>query len=285
MSYDNFKQKVWAKGIQKELERLHVFAADTNQEYTGVIKNLGDTVRIKQIGKPTISTVQFDAKDNRYITLSSPETVPDSSLSVVVDRQSTFNYCVPDIDEAQGATGVMEALNSETSEGLADEHDKFISNLVLTDPAVKRYDNSGNAWVFTKDNAFTLFDACQQILWENDVKPSTEIVITLPPWAIMALRQGFIKVDTDNSAMLKNGEVTRYGNMIIKMSNNVAVDGSGKYHVQVKTRRAIGFVHQATHLEPYRPEQGFSDAIKGFDLFGGRIVRPKEIVDLMIAPN
>ena len=283
MSYDNFKQKVWAKGIEKDLERLHVFATDTNQEYTGVIKNLGDTVRIKNVGKPTITTVDM-ATAGRYPVLSDPEVVPDGSVSVVVDHRSTFNYKVPDIDEAQGAGGVMEALNAEVSEGIADEHDKFISELVLANPAVKVHDNSGNAIVLTKDNIFSVLDDCQQLLFENDVKPSTLVTVTLPPWAVKVLKQAQIKVDTDNSGLIKNGQIARYGNMLIRMSNNVAYADS-KYHVHVKTQRAIAFVNQVTHLEPYRPEKDFSDAMKGFNLFGGKIVRPKEIIDLIVAPN
>ena len=105
MAYDNFKEKVWAKGIQKELERLHIFADGVNKEYTGVIKNLGDTVRIKNIGKPTVTTDVFDAS-SRGITLSSPEVVPDSTVSLVIDHRSTFNFKVDDIDEAQGASGL-----------------------------------------------------------------------------------------------------------------------------------------------------------------------------------
>lgn len=283
MSYDNFKQKVWAKGIEKDLERLHVFATDTNQEYTGVIKNLGDTVRIKNVGKPTITTVDM-ATAGRYPVLGDPEIVPDGSVSVVVDHRSTFNYKVPDIDEAQGAGGVMEALNAEVSEGIADEHDKFIADLVLANPAVKVHDNSGNAIVLTKDNIFSVLDDVQQLLFENDVKPSTLVTVTLPPWAVKVLKQAQIKVDTDNSGLIKNGQIARYGNMLIRMSNNVAYADS-KYHIQVKTQRAIAFVNQVTHLEPYRPEKDFSDAMKGFNLFGGKIVRPKEIIDLIVAPN
>jgi hypothetical protein len=286
MAYDNFKEKVWAKGIQKELERLHIFADGVNKEYTGVIKNLGDTVRIKNIGKPTITTDVFDSK-SRHLVLSDPETVSDSTVSLVIDHRSTFNFTVDDIDEAQGANGVMDALKGETSEGLADVHDRFIADLVKTDPAVHRYADSAIA--LTVDNLFATLDGAQQLLFEQDVKPSTEIDVFIPFWIHTLLRQGFIKTDTDNSSMLKNGMVAKYGSMNLKASNNVPTKtvGSGQnayteYLIQMRTHRAIAFVHQATHLEPYRPEKSFSDAIKGFDLYGGRIVRPKEIITIPV---
>ena len=278
MSYDNFKEKVWATGIQMDLDRLHVFVADTNREYEGVIKDLGDTVRIKNVGKPTILTHDMH-EDGRYVTLNDPEKVPDSTVSVVVDHYSTFNYEVPDIDKAQGAKGVMEALNKETSEGLADVHDKFVADLVKGNVGVQKY-NGGTATALTADNIFGILDACQQVLFENDVKTNTKITVTVPPFVHTLLRQGYIKTDTDNSSMLKNGEVARYGSMIIKMSNNVAKDDNGNYLIQVKTDRAIAFVNQFTKIVPYSPEKSFSDAVKGLDLFGGKIVRPKELIVL-----
>ena len=284
MSYDNFKEKVWAAGIQRELERLHIFADGVNKEYTGVIKNLGDTVRIKNVGKPTITTTNI-VDSGRDITLSSPEVVPDSAISLVIDHRSTFNFKVDDIDEAQGARGVMEVLKSETSEGLADAQDKFIADLAKDDPAVKIYDNSGSAWTLTKDNLFTVVDAAQQMLFENDVKPSTALDMIIPPWMNTLFRQSFIHTDTDNSAVLKNGKVGMYGSINLKMSNNVCKDGDGNYYVQLRTSRAIAFVQQTTHIEPYRPESGFSDALKGFNLWGGRIVRPEQIIVIKCKPN
>lgn len=287
MSYGNFKEKVWAAGIQRELERLHIFADGVNKEYDGVIKDLGDTVRIKNVGKPTITTTNI-VDSGRDITLSAPEAVPDSAVSIVVDHRSTFNFKVDDIDKAQGAKGVMEALKSETSEGLADEQDKFIADLVKGDVAVQTYNslyNSGNVVTLTKDNLFSVVDLAQQALFENDVKPSTPLDMIIPPWMNTLFRQNFIKTDTDNSDVLKNGKVGMYGSINLKMSNNVAKDANGNYYIQLRTHRAIAFIQQTTHIEPYRPETGFSDALKGFNLWGGKIVRPKEIITIVCKPN
>jgi hypothetical protein len=287
MAYDNFKEKVWAKGIQKELERLHIFADGVNKEYTGVIKNLGDTVRIKNVGKPTITTDVFDSK-SRHLVLSDPETVSDSAVSLVVDHRSTFNFTVDDIDEAQGANGVMDALKGETSEGLADEQDKFIADLAKGKVGVQSYNakvNSGNVVTLTANNLFQVVDLAQQLLFENDVKASTPLDLFIPPWVNTLFRQSFIKADTDNSEVLKNGKVGMYGSINLKMSNNVATDANGNYYLQLRTNRAVAFVEQTTHIEPYRPEKGFQDALKGFNLWGGKIVRPKEFLTIVVKPD
>ena len=104
MSYDNFKAKIWSKAIDRELERAFVFADGTNQQYSGEIKGLGDTVRILGVGKPTVT--EHDLIDGD-ITLSNPEKVSDTSVSLVVDKAAYFNYAVGDIDAMQGAGKVM----------------------------------------------------------------------------------------------------------------------------------------------------------------------------------
>ena len=104
--------------------------------------------------------------------------------------------------------------------------------------------------------------------------------MTVPPWFYMILKQAYIKLDTDNSDMLENGKVGKYGNVIVRMSNNVATDSSDNSLIQLKTKRAIAYAKPMTHTEPYRPESKFSDAVKGFILYGARIVRPKEMIIL-----
>lgn len=279
MSYANFKAKIWSKSIDKALERVCVFAEDTNQKYAGEIKGLGDTVRILGVGKPTITKHTLK---NGAITLSGAETVDDTSVSLVVDTAAYFNYKVDDIDKAQGASNVLEVLNTEASEGCANEIDKVIADLAK-DKAAHKY--SGSNTVITAANVLETLDGCQQALYENDVKPGTEIVVTLPPWMFTIFREKFAVLDTDNSELLKNGKVARYAGMTIKMSNNVAQNASNHYMVQVKTQRAIALAKSEPHVEPYRPENGFADAVKGFVMFGAKIVRPEEMIVLECSPS
>ena len=52
-------------------------------------------------------------------TLSAPESVEDSSVTLAVRQISYFNYKVGDIDKRQAVGGVMEALNKEATYGLS----------------------------------------------------------------------------------------------------------------------------------------------------------------------
>ena len=269
MAYQNFIPTVWSEAIERELERLCVFAENTNRKYEGDVKKMGDSVRILGVGKPTIYTTT-----NKEITLSGPENVEDTSVTMNINHIAYFNYKVDDIDKRQAVGGVMDALSKETSEGLANEMDKFIAGLAKDKMAVK---DEAAAYEVTVDNVLLKIDDALRKLYENDVKPTSNITLTVSPQFYMILKQAYVKLDTDNSDMLKNGKVGRYGNVLIKMSNNIAKSTDGEL-LQLKTDRAIAFVNPMTHTEAYRPENQFSDAVKGFVLYDGKIVRPKEMI-------
>ena len=272
MAYQNFIPTVWAEGINRELEKSLVFAENCNREYEGVVKAQGDSVRILGVGKPTITTTT-----NKSIVLNDAEEVEDTAVTMLIRQIAYFNYKVDDIDKRQAVGGVMEALSKETSLGLADVMDKYIADLAKAEEAVLY---SPETVTITEANILENVDGVLQKLYENDVKPGSEITLTVPPWFYMMMKRAYEDLDTDNSTMLKNGKMGTYAGATIKMSNNVAVGAGGSSLIQVKTNKAIAFVNPLTHTEAYRPEKSFSDAVKGFILFDAKIVRPKEMIIL-----
>lgn len=271
MAYKNFIPEVWAEAINRELERLHVFASNCNRQYEGEVKKMGDSVRILGVGRPTITEVKRD----NFTTLTAPETVEDTSQIMYIDNMAYFNYKVDDIDKRQAVGGLMEALSKETSEGLADVQDRAIANLAADNLAVK---DASTTYQLTPNNILEKLLIAHQLLMENDVPMSTKVTVTLAPWAATMYKQAMAAIDTDNSALLKNGLIGQFDGMDIKVSNNCYKDLNNNYGFMVRTDRAIAFARPMIHTEPYRPELDFSDAVKGFILYGTKIVRPKEMI-------
>ena len=274
MSYRNFAPKIWAKQINRELERAMVFAEDCNRQYEGDVKQMGDTVKVLGVGKPTI-TKQVGGS----IVLQDPVAVEDTSVDMVINRVAYFNYLVDDIDRRQAVGGLMDALSAESSEGTANAMDEDIAALAGTAAAPKLFKSTT---AITVDNILKQIDLGVQKLMENDVKPETKIVVTVPPWFKTILRQAYVQLDTNNSAMLKNGRVGQYDNVIVKMSNNCHRNSDNGHDIMLRTKRAVAFANPLTHVEPYRPEKRFADAVKGFVLYGTKIVRPKEMIVLNV---
>lgn len=273
MSYANFVPKIWAKAIERELERKLVFAEDCNRQYEGDVKQMGDTVKILGVGKPTISKQKGGS-----IILPDAENVEDTSVEMQINTVAYFNFIVDDIDKRQAVGGLMDALNTEATQELASEMDKDIAALAGTKDAKKLYSDYK---AVNADNVLGTLDLALQMLQENDVPADAKIVATVPPWFLTHLRTAYTKLDTDNSDLLKNGKVGRYNNILIKMSNNVYSTASGS-NIMVRTERAVAFANPLTHTEPYRPEKRFSDAVKGYVLYGTKIVRPKELMILNV---
>lgn len=272
MSYNNFIPKIWSKAINRELERAMVFAEDCNRQYEGDVKQMGDTVKILGVGKPTI-TKQVGGS----IILDDAETVEDTSVEMVINRIAYFNYLVDDIDRRQAVGGLMDALSKESSEGVANAMDEDIAALAALDDAPKLYKTTKTV---TVENILDEFDLAVEKLMENDVKPETKIVATVSPWVKTLLRKAYVQLDTDNSEMIKNGYVGRYNNLYIKVSNNTHKNTDNGSDIMIRTQRAVAFANPLTHVEPYRPEKRFADAVKGFVLYGTKIVRPKEMIVL-----
>lgn len=276
MAYENFIPRVWSKTIERELERLYVFAVDCNRKYEGEVKKRGDSVRILGVGKPTITKT-----NDKDIKLEDAENIDDTSVTMPIKKIAYFNYKVGDIDKAQSSpNGLMDALSMETSEGLSDVMDKDIAALAEATAAKKLFDSDSQV---TAENVLQIMDKALETLYGQDVKPQSKIVFTVSPRFYTLFKQAYIKADTNNSEILKNGMVAKYGNAIVRMSNNVAKskDGTTDF-IMCRTDRAIAFCNPMTHVEPYRPEKGFEDAVKGFVLYDCMVVRPKELCVLNV---
>ena len=277
MAYTKFIPEVWAESINRELEKAQVFIEDCNRQYEGNVSKAGDTVHILGIGKPTIKTLD---RANASGEIDGPEEVEDNSLPLVINHISYFNYMVGDIDKKQAVGGLMDALSQESAYGLADEMDKFVANMATDTDVTKLTDD---AQMVTKDNVLEILDDAIMKLQENNVNIASGVTVTVSPRFYKLFKQAYIGKDTDNSEKLKNGRVAMYGSVAVKLSNNVAKTESGAVdNIMIRTKKAIAFVNPLTHTEAYRPEKGFADAVKGYVLFDGKVVRPKEIININV---
>jgi hypothetical protein len=273
MTYENFIPTVWNEAIQRELEGSYVFVEDCNRQFEGDVKKQGDSVRILGVGKPTIKSLE---RANASGEIDAAEEVSDSSVILGINQIRYFNYKVGDIDKAQAVGGLMDALSEETAEGISNEMDKYVANMATE--ATKLYTED---MVVTKDNVLDILDDAIEALQDKDVNIASGVSITISPRFYKLFKKAYIEKDTDNSEFLKNGVVARYGAVTIRMSKNVAKTGDTD-NMMIRTKRAIAFINPLTHTEAYRPEKSYADAVKGFVLFDGKIVRPNEIINVNV---
>ena len=286
MSVKNFIPTLWAEKIDMALDEWLVFFDGCNHEYEGQLKKAGDTIRIQNVARPTITTTT----DGAEVSLSAPEKPEVTSVTMPVKRQSYFNYGIYDVDKAQAAGDLSQALSHETTQGIANAIDLSVAGVVTDKGAAKLYSTAPTIVAGTagsgEKNVLEALDEAQQKLYEANV-PTTEYVeVIMSPRFYTLFRRAYAKLDTNNSEILKNGKVGMYGNMTVKLSNNVQTAQTSTAGdtdlIMVKTKKAIAAVKTLSKVEAYRPESGFKDAVKGLTVHDRKLVRPKELVVLNV---
>ncbi len=178
---------------------------------------------------------------------------------------------VDDVDKAQGVDGLMEKLTEESAAGLAEARDTFIASLA---PEAGKLSDS--AAITTADGAKAAVDAAFEYLWNNGVKVSEQTTIIITTWFYNLFKDKLTDLYTDNVELVKKGIIGMYNGAPVKLSNNLYSDGTDDY-MMIKTKKAIAFAGQIEKTEAYRPHNLFADALKGLDVYGAKVVRPKEL--------
>lgn len=290
MAFQKFKPEVWSQKFMEDLDKTLVFKEDCNHSYEGDAKKAGDGVRILGLGDVEVGSWS----DGKLHTLPNAQEVSGNSIYMPINQVKYFNFKIGDLDEAQsqGGSGIMSKMQTKAKDNMADEIDQFISKLHLdlsgtyATAGIGSQNAFGSNTQVTKSTILDAIDAAYLKLLENNVSRSTKVTLTAPPWFILMLKRAYVELDTDNSAMMANGRVGRYGGIILKESNNVyhqTDSGSHDvYHIQLKTDEALAFVNPYTHMEGYRPDLTFEDCVKGYTLFDGMMVQPKQVVNLNV---
>lgn len=269
MSYNNFIPTVWSEKIQRERERAVVAAGLCWRDFEGDIKDVGDTVRINGVSRPTIGTYTKNS------TTINPENLDDNSQTLTITQSDYFAFEIDDIDKRQGKGNIMSATMQEAAAGLAEAEDSFIYRLY---GGAKTTIDCAN---LTSATAISKLTAALKTLWGYNVPKGEEVFLEVSPSFLEKLLLADIKLMTPNDGLLKSGfsGIIPSLGMKVYMSNGVYNDGTYDYCF-VRTRKAIALADQFSKTEAYRPENAFSDAVKGLHLYGAKVIRPKELVVL-----
>ena len=262
-----FQQTIWSKSILRSLEKITSLRNHCNFQYEKDTKNAKE-VKILSVNRPTIRT---------YVpgTAITRESATDSSLLMKIDQYRYFNFEVEDIVKAQSVPGLMEALTDEAGKGLALEGDKYVAELIKAEVDGGNVEAS-EVVTLTKDNAMETVENGFATLYANDCKVSDMFYLEVSPKAFITYRMALTELSTNNPEILKKGAVGKINNAYVCIENLLPT-GEGSVYNILRTDKAVAFAEQIDKVEHYRPEDAFTDAVKGLYVFGGLVVRPKEI--------
>jgi N4-gp56 family major capsid protein len=272
----SFIPEVWSALMLTSLKKALVYGQPgvVNRDYEGDIRNMGDTVRIRSISRPTIGTY---TKNSTTIT---PETLTDAQRALYIDQAKYFAFELDDIDAAQSTGGEMEGALQEAVYGLRDVADQYIASLYTGAQASNQI---GTVSVTTAALAYTQLRRLSVKLDEANV-PQEGRWAVVPPWyhGLLLEEDKFVRVDASGTSEgLRNGLIGRALGFDILKSNNAPLVTGDDYAVMAGHSSAISFAEQIASIETYRPEDAFSDAVKGLHVYGAKLVRPDAIATVI----
>lgn len=281
MSLDNMIPIEWAVRLLENLNDAHVYAPLLNRDYEGQIKNHGDTVKINSIGRVAISAYTKNG------SLSAPETLDDGQLMLAITEAQSFNFEIDDIDKRQQQPKMMDEAMQEAAWGLSDVADSFLATMLEAGVAAAAPDNTlaaaGSVGTgASDDDAYELLVDLGVRLDESNVPGSGRWAV-IPPWFHGALLKDprFVSFGTDaNRSLLKNGQIGEAAGFIVAKSNNVPVAGSA-YTIIAGYHGAATYAEQINDPVGFRPEDSFSDAMKGLHLYGAKVTRPYALASVV----
>jgi hypothetical protein len=215
-------------------------------------------------------------------TTITPEQLTDAQRALLIDQAKYFAFEVDDVDMRQARNGgaLMSAAAAEAAYALRDVADQYVAGLYTGAASANAL---GTVSVTTAALAYTQLRRLKVKLDEANV-PQEGRYAVVPAWyhGLLLEDDRFVRVDASGTGEgLRNGQVGRALGFDILMSNNAPLVTGDDYAVMAGHPSAITYAEQIVKTEAYRPDDSFSDAIKGLHLYGAKLVRPDAIATVV----
>lgn len=261
----NFKPTFWTKYCQTELAKDLIIANWCDYKFEQEF-HYGDRVAIPGAVRPTVGEytpgVDIDI-----------EKLGDSVQYMNIDYANYFAFEVDDVDKAQSQPGYLDTQFDEAKKTLAEAEDAKVAE-VAAKGALKGMTSVSTE--ITAENCLSVIDDALVKLYKNDVTTKEELAADLTPEHIVACRNKLASLFTENVEYIKKGAVGKYNQTLLRLSNNLYNDGTD-YHELIRTKKAVAVANQIDKIETCRKEKGFASIIKGLNVYGIKVVRPKEL--------
>ncbi len=284
-----FIPELWAGKLIEKFYLSTVWAAISNTDYQGMIKDQGDTVIIRNTPTLTINDYQKGQKLN----YERPET---TALELLIDKGKYFAFTCDDIDAYQSDIKLMNTFSADAAEQMKIAIDADVldtvsagtlhtSNYGATAGHISGSYNLGASAApvqITKANVLEYIVDCGSVLDEENVPESGRWMV-IPSWFANLIKKSDLKdasMTGEGSAVIRNGRIGILDRFTLYLSNNLysATDGSyTAYYSLFGTNAAITFASQMTKMETLRAESTFGDLIRGLNVYGFKVVKPEAL--------
>lgn len=299
--WKNLVPNMEASKIIKERDAQLVFGNNVNRDFDGTVSKMGDHVTVKVKGKVKVylldkngtyvanGTDYNGAKMNGNIAgsgleiaqggIPSASGAADSEISFAVNKIIVWNKEIGDIDQQLiSEKGKIAEMRSGAAASIVDTEEQDIAKTIYAVSESNKRAIPNWTWTdeLTSSNILNFLDALFEY-YRNQKVPTSETVYGEVDWHFARLLAKALRTTfTPNADMAKSQINLGYGQFQISPTVNTTI-GTTK-HISFHTKEAISLVQPYTHVEGYRPDGGFTDCIKGFEIFDDFVALPKELI-------
>jgi hypothetical protein len=285
MSFANFKPEVWSSKLLIDRDAKVVGVQNCWRLFEGSIAKTGDRVHITGLAGASIKNLPTTGP------IDDPEGIEDESLELFIDQKKYINFKVDDVDRIQSSSDAMQAIIAKTSNNLAVMQDSYIYALA-TGKAGKVVDATADGRELNSKNVLSYLSDALAYIRSSNVYDNGDIFFEVHPYVFSKLQLAFTMMGQQGGNAYKNGyRGPLFGCMVYESNSIPVTDAAGNpvaagsanaiYNNIIRTGEAIAFAEQkAINFKAYEIEKGFGEGIKGFTLYGAKVVKPAELVCL-----
>lgn len=273
---------LWATDLQVAYRKALVYGECANRKYQGMIKNMGDTVKIN-----TFADVTLESSYTRD-TVISGQSVQSTNSTLAITQSNAFNVKWDEVNQTQSAVkdGLSEIM-SRTAYQMADTVDQFVADTIVAGVATAAPDNLMTAVTDVGVGAgdtdpYDLLVDLNVLLSQSNV-PKEGRWCVVPPWYMGELAKTPARVSfgtADNLKIWSDGYfgIDRASGLKLYVSNNVpttsVVPTTGVFQVVAGHSDGITLAEQLVRYKSAEQPDGFYSNNLGVQLYGALATRP-----------
>jgi hypothetical protein len=279
-----YTPEIWSGKTLVKFYTATVFAAISNTDFEGEIKEKGDTVHIRTI--PDITIRDYTIGQNLLQERPAPGVV-----DLLIDKGKYYCMSINDVEVAQSDLNYMEKWTDDAgmqmkitvdSDILADVYaDAHASNKGNSAGAITSSIQLGTTSDFVTVDKSDILDYIVDmgtVLDEQDV-PETQRWLVIPALFCGMIKKSDLKdasLAGDGTSIMRNGRIGTIDRFTIYSSNQIATttdSGQTVYNCLFGHPTALTFASQLIKNEMLKNPNDFGDLLRGLQVFGYKTIK------------
>jgi len=281
----NFIPELWLGKLVELFYPTTVFGEISNTDFIGNIKDQGDKVIIRTMAELNVKPY---VKGQRIVS-EHPDAPP---IELLIDKGHYFSAIEDYVDKIQSDINLMDMWAKDATKKMQIAVDKDVLNGIVPDVSdlnegAKAGRESNDINLGTVESPIALnssniidFIINMGLVLSEANAPEENRWIILPDKACALVKRSDLRdasIAGDGTSIMRNGRIGMIDGLTIYKSQHLKRETGNKYHILAGHKMATTFAWQATRVENITSEQVFGNIIRGFHVYGYKVVKPEAL--------